>query len=1277
TRDDGESWQVIYPTFPLTQTMGVVGLAVDPAHRTQPALFVARNDPSGTATLERSIDTGASWQTVFSAPGTQLSDIAAVRDAMGNLVVFAVGEDEVWRSTDGGDTWTLSVAGLPAWVDLFHVMPSPTFASDHTVYLTGFNPLLRSTDGGLTWSVVTIPWVDIARHVVFSPDYAVDGTLWVSYFWIEGSGDPALPPNGVVRSTDYGATWAAVNTGLPVDYLDGWIMGLAVAPEYVEAPELYAVERTVGAAGTTWELFRSLGGGAGWRRQGTTPGTPRGLLMPRPGLLLLPTDGGLWRLTCTCWEYLLNGACEGDLGWELPATAIPAAYSFDEAHGGSRAIRLGLVEGPNVYGYSSARQRITLPNTLVTATLEVWLFPLSDAGVAGFEKPAPAVIPSHRLAAGPWAGDAQYVLLMDDQGAILERLLWMLSNEGTWGKHTFDVSAYRGESIWVHFGVYNDGAGAKTGLYVDDVSMQGCGSDLSPPPVPPDGLNPGAVGQDFLLTDADDAQRNPALAFNPEDETYLLVWEDSRQNYSPDIFVQRVSAGGRLLGKALALTDDDVAQSNPSVAYLPAADRYLVIWEDRRAVVDAPDVYGQLITREGAPDGTPFPIAAYLKSQVHPDVAAGRDEFLVVWGNATGLTSTILGQRVNGTGVLLGPAFDLIDTATWAGTPALAYNPTRGHYVVIWRDARLGYENIYGQIVLSDGTLQGSNFAISTEPVYQEVPDVAIGPGQGLGLVVWGDRRTGELHIYGHYLNVDGTPLAGDFRLSDLPLHEAEPVPVGWGDPLADEFLVVWQATEGRGDLVARRVMLGGIGALAVINDDAYTQSRPAAAVASSAADPSYLVVWEDYRLGTHSGIYGQRLDRQGERLALHAGLTPLPQLQVRPALAYSTLSDGYLVAWADVVGGGGNTSTHVKAYWLAGEGVLTRHPLTLTEQLLSTDSPVDVAWDFFHDRFLVIWRDPDLSQTPIVGQLVAAEGSLVGANAILTGITGDKAALAVEAGMEHYLIVFQNTDVVSGTTDIYGQLVDANAAPLSAAFNISQAPCCGHAAWNPHLAYDPVNNTYLVVWQDDRDGLGLSRWDVRGQLVAAEDGALLGTAHVIAGDLGHNEHLAQVVRGGSEVEPRFLVVWEDVDMTADGDPDVMARRVRLDGAPDGIAYPIATASHWEGAPAISHDVDSGRYLVAWYDGEQGDPFLPGISARQLSPAGLPETDSLTIVHDTYSARFEPEIAARHVASSPDHPATWLVIWEDHRADLGVTHINLYGRWQAVIYGCYLPLILR
>lgn len=479
TTDDGDTWARLYPTPPLTESLGISALALDPAWPVSPTLLLARNVPGGPSQVYRCTDGGQAWTTVFTTPAGPINDLAALRAGDGPLVTFAASDrSQVWRSTDGGDTWAPAATGLPEGYDVFRIFGSPTFAADHTLYLTGFGPLVRSTDGGDTWAAVDIPWVDIPRQVVFSPQYASDTTLWVSYFWMEGHGE--YPPNGVVRSTDGGATWELFNDGLPVEYPDGWIMGLGVSPNYPADPALYAVERTARPDGPAWELYRLQVGGDGWRWQGRAPDEiPTGLLVAAPDLLLLPTRAGMWRLRTTCWEWVVNGDCESNTAWIMPTTPVPADYATAQAHGGSRSIRVGIVEGANRLAYSSAWQQVSLPAAALTVTLSAWLYPVSTETQPFLSSPRMPV-----AAAAPAAPheikDAQYVLILDEDLDVVGRLLETRRDSRTWELHVFDLSAYAGETVWLYFGATNDGQGGVTAMYVDDVSLSVCGPSPGP-----------------------------------------------------------------------------------------------------------------------------------------------------------------------------------------------------------------------------------------------------------------------------------------------------------------------------------------------------------------------------------------------------------------------------------------------------------------------------------------------------------------------------------------------------------------------------------------------------------------------------------------------------------------------------------------------------------------------------------------------------------------------------------------------------------------------------
>ena len=193
--------------------------------------------------------------------------------------------------------------------------------------------------------------------------------------------------------------------------------------------------------------------------------------------------------SAACSEPVANGGFEANAAWTFAVTANPAGYTTAQAHTGVRSARLGVVpagystaalgapsltpssvQERNLLGelaplgasYSTAYQTITVPAGARTATLSFWYRPGSQAS----------------------AGDFQRVMLLKPvtYGAIAT--VWKtLANSTAWQPTTFDLTPYRGQSVVLYFEVYNDdiSAGARTWLYVDDVSVQTCSEATATP----------------------------------------------------------------------------------------------------------------------------------------------------------------------------------------------------------------------------------------------------------------------------------------------------------------------------------------------------------------------------------------------------------------------------------------------------------------------------------------------------------------------------------------------------------------------------------------------------------------------------------------------------------------------------------------------------------------------------------------------------------------------------------------------------------------------------
>lgn len=245
TVDGGATWHLDSGSPPAT------GLALAPS--TLATLYVVGPSPLGPSVgdfLSRSTNGGETWQALGTAGLPRIfADLLQVSPADPDTI-YVAGTTEpgpgplVWKSTDGGGTWSEASAGLPPAAADFPEDLRIDPSSPSTLYLTTYaSGLWRTVDGGRSWAALDTGLPPGSPFFGVAVDPAAPGTVYVS------GGDPAR----LLKSSDGGASWIA----LPWDPRYGRSRELAIDVQrpgclYVGLAFFAAVQSCDGGASWTW-----------------------------------------------------------------------------------------------------------------------------------------------------------------------------------------------------------------------------------------------------------------------------------------------------------------------------------------------------------------------------------------------------------------------------------------------------------------------------------------------------------------------------------------------------------------------------------------------------------------------------------------------------------------------------------------------------------------------------------------------------------------------------------------------------------------------------------------------------------------------------------------------------------------------------------------------------------------------------------------------------------------------------------------------------------------
>lgn len=253
------------------------------------------------------------------------------------------------------------------------------------------------------------------------------------------------------------------------------------------------------------------------------------------------------------------------------------------------------------------------------------------------------------------------------------------------------------------------------------------------------------------------------------------------------------------------------------------------------------------------------------------------------------------------------------------------------------------------------------------------------------------------------------------------------------------------------------------------VNDDGGTaiQTNPRIAVA---ADGSFVIAWSDRRAGEND-IYVQRYDGSANAIGYNRRANDDTNMawQAEPSLACD-FSGRYWLTWKDYRNGvyPFDADIYFQRYDTGGALLGGNRDLTLEPPDSLKETP-DIAVSPT-GAVVVVWADYRNLHWDIYGQLIGADGSLIGSNFRVNtdAGTGQQHAPRVAYAEDGWFVVVWYDNRL-GNDDIFVQRFDSLAQPLGGNVKVNSDPGDARQAF-PDVAADAAGR-FTVVWVDWRNG--------------------------------------------------------------------------------------------------------------------------------------------------------------------------------------------------------------
>jgi hypothetical protein len=407
-----------------------------------------------------------------------------------------------------------------------------------------------------------------------------------------------------------------------------------------------------------------------------------------------------------------------------------------------------------------------------------------------------------------------------------------------------------------------------------------------------------------------------------------------------------------------------------------------------------------------------------------------------------------------------------------------------GSAIMAWRDARSGTDyDIYAQRVDASGVVRWpvNGVGICTAAGHHQ-DLVVISDSSGGAILAWSDYRGGSTgDIYAQRINGDGVVqwATNGVAIRTAPGDQRYPAIISDGSGGA---IIAWEdssSSNSRGDIYAQRINAAGVlqwttGGVAVCKTSGLKEFTAIASDNSGGA----ILAWRDFRSGSTSDIYAQRINAAGvvQWIGNGVGICTIAGDQSDPSIVSNGLGSA-IVGWLDYRNGSWDIyaqridSTGV-VEWTAGGVAISTRPSDQIAPIITSDGSggAILAWsDYRSGTFYDVYAQ----RIDAAGEVQWAANGV----GICTAAKYQMASSIISDGSGGAIISW--SDYRSGTSyDIYAQRIDSTGVVKWTKDGVAISVRAGNQLF-PMLTSIGSGGA-ILAWSDSRSGT----WDIYAQNV-------------------------------------------------------------------------------------------------------------------------------------------------------------------------------------------------